>query len=349
MKRYLYKASLLLLAIFAAAASYGQLTIDQIDSDSAALRYVRQMNYDAKAAPQWKFFYLTTGNEWASYFNFSESEIAKYQQKMPTKSWLKTDINGDGKTDLLVSGYIARKPGDWGTATFKILAFLSQPGKRYAELNILTKESEKYPAYIEPALAAGKSALALYRWQVHQGKKGDQPYISDLLGYNTYWDSFVDITDKPMRNAEIQYVSYKMMENVDGSYHAVNIDLLTTKKNNMEVVVNSASAKEPETHKARLTKDLWSHMDTLLRNSYVTGQVNGDTTVVRHDFNSTQLPIYLTIVYKDGHKQTIQDYDNGANYSIITIYSCMENIIQNVFEQLQNRQMLLNSMIGGSY
>lgn len=347
MKRYLYKTGIVLMAFFVGAASYGQkLTIDQVNSDSSALRFVKEMNYDVKSAPQWKFFYLTSGDEWQSYFNFSNNEIDKYRQQIKTKRWLKTDLNGDGKPDLVVSGYIAKKPGDWATATFKILVYLSQSGKSYAALNLLALGSDHSPAYFNELQIAGKNYLQLNRWEI-QDELTHQPYQSDTISYSSYWGSFLNFGRKGIRHSDISSISYKVMEDRDGSYHALDIDLETTKKTNMEIIVKRSTEKEPDINRARLAKDLWIHMDTLIRSSYVMGRVNGDTTVVHHDINSEQLPIYLTVIYKDGHKETIQDYGNGANYSVMTIYACMENIIQNVFDQLQRRQELINGMLDG--
>lgn len=348
MKKYLSnKAALLLTALLAGAASYGQkLTIDQINSDSAALRYVKEANYDARHAPQWKFFYLTSGNEWQSFFNFSNTEAAALLRQAPSTNWFKADLNGDGKNDLVVSGYIARKPQDWATATFKILVYLSQSGKNYAALNLLSSGSDQYPAYINQIQVNGKNYLQLNRWQI-QDEAGHKPYQSDTITYSSYWESFLNVHAQGMRKSAITKISYKVMEDQQGSYHALNIDLESTKKTNMEVVVKRAKEKEPDINKVRLAKELWSRMDTLMRSSYATGKIKGDTTVVEHDVNSEQLPIYLSVTYKDGHKETVQDYGIGATFSYMTIYSCMENIIQNVFDQLQRRQELINGMLEG--
>lgn len=348
MKSYLTKAGLLLMALITVATGFGQhLTIDQINSDSLALRYVKEMNYDAKTAPQWKFFYLTTGQEWQSYFNFSEQEVQEYQEQTHAQKWLKTDLNADGKPDLIVSGYIAKKPGDWATATFKVLAYISQSGKSYAALNLLPDGIDKYPAYFSEVQVENKSFLKLTKWQVRD-QVSHLPFQSDTLRFSPYWDSFLNIHQTKMRSSEIAQINYKVMEDLKGSYHALNIDLETTKKTNMDIIIKRATEKEPDINKARLAKELWVQMDTLIRSSYVTGRLKGDTTVIHHDLNSEQLPIFLTVTYKDGHKETIQDYGAGATYSVMTIYSCMENIIQNVFDQLQKRQWMLNSFIDGA-
>ena len=129
-----------------------------------------------------------------------------------------------------------------------------------------------------------------------------------------------------------------------GKWASLNIDLMSTKKTNMEIITKNASEKTPDINKARLARQLWIHMDSLIRSSYLTGRLNGDTIIAHRDFNSQQLPTYLTVTYTDGHKETYQDYGNGSTYSLCNIYSCMEHIIQNVFDQLQRRQMMLNSM-----
>ena len=350
MKTYLLKAAVLLatLPVALAARSQKQIKIEDINTDSLALAFVKQSNYDPESGPQWKFFYLSSGKEWQSYFNFSKEDKAKYWEQQNTFRWLKTDLNLDGKADLVVSGYIAKRPENWATATFKILAFVSQPGSQYAEVNLLTGDDGKYPAYFSQLLINGQRHLLLERWKI-----GDQianrPYLRDTVDFSTYWNGFVNYTQRPLRMAEISSIDYKVMEDLEGSYHGLFIDLQTTKKTNMEVRTLSAGEKTPNINRARLAADLWTHLDTLVRGSYVTGRKKGDTTVMHHDFNSQQLATYLTVVYKDGHKEVIQDYGDGGTYSLMNIYSCMEHIIQNVFEQLERREMFLNSMIDGSF
>lgn len=345
MKKYLSKTVILLLLAFVSAVSSAQeLTIDQIDSDSSVVKYIKQMNYDSKLAPQWNFFHLTTGKEWRAYFNFSREQIAQYQNIIPRSSWLKTDLNQDGKTDLVVSGYIARKPGDWSTATFKVLVFISAEGKRYVEVNLLSEKSEKYPAYVSPLTDGSTKYLKVNQWLAQNGPDG-LPYQNDTTYYSKYWDSFLNFQSQGLRSSKITSISYKVMEDLDGSYHGLNIDLLTTKKTNMEVVVKNAEEKEPDIHRARLASDLWVHMDILIRGSYVLGRQIGDTTLIARDFNHQQLPTYLTVTYSDGHQETIRDYSPGANFSMMAIYDCMENIIQNVFRQLEQREEIMESLL----
>jgi len=347
MKKYLSKAAILLTALLSVSFSWGQeLTIDQINSDDAVLLYVKQMNYDAKQAPQWKFFYLTTGNEWQSYYNFSQQEIADYQSKAQSSKWIKTDLNHDGKTDLIVSGYIAKRPGDWATATFKILVFLSGQGKNYTEVNLLPENSDQYPAYFNQVTLHNKHYIQLNRWLIQNNHPG-APFQQDTLSFSTYWESFLNYHEQGLRPSKITSISYKVMEDLAGSFHALNIDLLSTKKTNMEIIVKNAKEKVPDINKARLAKGLWVEMDTLIRSSYVKGRQKGDTTVVSQEYNRDQLPTFLTVTYADGHTETVQDYGQGATFSMMNIYNCMENIIQNVFAQLQRRQEILSSMIGG--
>ncbi|SDZ88315.1 hypothetical protein SAMN05192529_103149 [Arachidicoccus rhizosphaerae] len=348
MKKYLSKAGILLITLLTSGViSAQEPSIDQLDSDSAVLRYVKTMNYEAKKAPQWKFFYLTQGDEWASYFNFSEQQQASYQSQQQPSKWIKTDLNHDGKTDLLVSGYIAKKPGDWATATFKVLVFLSQPGKNYIEANILPAKTEKFPTYIQQINIKGNNYLKINHW-LSQNSPGDLPFISDTTYYSSYWDVFLNYHQQGMRASAITHINYKAMEDKEGSYHALDIDLISGKKTNMQIIVKGAKQKEPDINRARLAEPLWVHMDTLIRSSYVTGIQKGDTTLCHPDEHSEALPVYLSITYADGHTETIQDYNSGATYSMATIYNCMESIIENVFAQLQRRQELMSSMISGA-
>ena len=348
MKKYLSQAGILLMILLISGVLRAQKqSIDQLDSDSAVLRYVKEMNYQAIKAPQWRFFYLTSGDEWAAYFNFSDQELAAYQSQRQAPKWIKTDLNQDGKTDLVVSGYIAKRPGDWATATFKVLVFLSQPGKNYIEANIIPAKTEKFPTYVSQLKINGKNYLQINHW-LSRHTPEDLPFTSDTTFYSAYWDSFLNYHQKGLRSSAITHINYKVMEDKEGSYHGLDIDLISGKKTNMEIIVKGAKQKQPDINRARLAEPLWVHMDTLIRSSYVIGTQKGDTTVCSHDFNSEELPTYLSVTYADGHTETIQDYNTAASYSMMTIYGCMENIIQNVFAQLQRRQELMSSVIGGA-
>lgn len=320
-----------------------QLTVDQVHSDSTALAFVQQQNYSKEHAPQWHFFYLTTGNEWQSYYNFSQQRTQELAAEMHAFKWEKADFNGDGKPDLLVSGYIAKKPGDWATATFKILAFQSLAGKGYAQYNLLTENAEKYPAYMDFIRLDNHNFIRLFRWQLPD-KRADRPYQLDTLTFDPYWSSFINVHDATLRRKDIQKIEYRSQEDLQGSYHGLTLDNSNEKRTQAIVALWQKGEKEPETYKAKLTKGLWANLDTLIQKVQPTSFSTNDSVVIHPKVNATDLPVTLTIYFKDGSHKKIIDYGGESTFTLMTVYGCMESITENVLLQVQQRQQMLQGL-----
>lgn len=354
MKRILLKSILSLLGLVLIGPVMAQLTVDQVNNDSLALTFVKQQNYSKNEAPQWKFFYLTTGQEWKSYFNFSAAQTSQLTSEMHSMNWQKADINGDHKMDLIVSGYIARRPGDWSTATFKLLVFLSQSGKGYQELNLLTENAEKFPAYFDLIRLQQKDFIRLFRWQLPeqgqtQQQAQQQPYQIDTVSYSNFWSAFINQHEAGLNRKQIQMIVYKAQEDAGGAYHALTIFNSSEKKTNIEISTWQPKEKTPSNYKARLSKTLWEQLDTLSRSIQVAQVPGGDSVILNHRFNSQDLPVTLTLHFQDGSTQKIVDYGAQGSFTLMTVYGCMENIIQNVFDQMQQRQQIIQSLSDGVF
>lgn len=346
MKKIQLKIVIGLMACLAATtAATAQITVDQVHSDSSALAFVQQQNYSKEHAPQWHFFYLTSGNEWQAYYNFSQQKIQELSAQMHGFKWEKADFNGDGKPDLLVSGYIARRPEDWETATFKILAFQSQAGKGYAQYNLLTEKAEKYPAYLDFIRMDDHNFIRLFRWQLPS--KGDnRPYQLDTLTFDSYWSSFINVHDGKLHSADIQKIEYHSQEDLQGSYHSLTLDNSNEKRTQAKVALWQIGDKEPETYKAKLTKDLWTNLDTLCQKIQLPQFASQDSIVLHQQVNETDLPVTLTIYFKDGTRKKLVDYGAESTYTLMTVYGCMESITENVLLQVQQRQQMLQNLTG---
>lgn len=319
------------------------ITISQISSDADALAFVKQENYDKETAPQWHHFYLTDGDEWKSYYNLSKQQSDSVEQNMSAMRWQKADLNMDGKPDLIVSGYIARRPEDWTTATFKLLVFFSDRGNGSIEMNLIDDKLDKYPAYFNIVSPDGdnRQYLQIYRW--HTGGNGLAnvvPLRSDTLKYNDVLDYFVQRSTY-LNPSAVQRIDYRMQENISGAYHVLSLENINDKSFPVNISLVQPGTKSPDSYKARLTKTLWNNIDTLARSI----RFSKDSIVYDNDtYANNKLPITLTIQFKDGTKKIIRDYDADASFTLMTIYQVFEEIINNTLDMYRQRQQQIQQM-----
>ena len=336
--------NILCIILFSAIGNYAlsqDITISQINSDADVLAFVKQENYDKATAPQWNHFYLTDGTEWKSYYNLSKHQIDSIEQNAPTLRWQKADLNMDGKPDLVVSGYIARRPEDWSTATFKLLVFFSDRGNGSVEMNLIDDKLDKYPAYFNiVSLDDDRQYLQIYRW--HTGNStlaNTAPLRSDTLQYNDVLDYFVQ-RSAYLNPLDIQRIDYHVQENLNGAYHLLSLGNINDKSFPINISL-AQPGRNPDSYKARLTKTLWNNIDTLARSI----RFAGDSIVYDNDtYANNKLPITLTIQFKDGTKKIVRDYDADASFTLMTIYQVFEEIINNTLDMYQQRQQQMQQM-----
>ncbi|MGF7229871.1 hypothetical protein [Arachidicoccus sp.] len=325
--------------------AFSQLKVSEVESDSAALRLVKEVNYSKTQAPQWHHFYLTQGDEWNAYYNLTKKQQGEISETNHYLKWVKEDINNDGKEDLIVNGYIARKPGDWSTATFKVIVFLSQPGNLYIEQDLLDSHSAKYPAYFNINTIDGKKYIILYRWRVALSEKNkDLPITIDTLTYKNPIDAFVNYY-KELRQPDIAKVQYKVLDDFAGSYHEGVLENDGKKKVDLSIYTKQSTDKSPQLLKAKLSKNLWMQLDTLVRS------VPEKDYKLNHPPQLTKdlLPTALTIFYSDGSKVRIINYGDATSYTLSAIDQLFESIIQNTFDQMVQRRQYVNEMMENNW
>lgn len=332
------KLLLFLSILLSSDAVFSQLTVDMVDSDSTVLHFVQQQNYDVKKAPQWKFFYLTNGDEWNSYYNLSREQQSVVAQQDPTLRWSKADINGDGKQDLVVSGYIARRPGDWSTATFKLLIFLSQPGTDYSEVDLIGgQQSAKFPVYFNIVKMDDKDLLRIYQWRNLSDSR--IPLEIDTLKYNNRIDAFVN-ADQPLSPSDITQLQYRVYDDQLGSYHEALIVPKAGKAADLTISVKQYNDKTPQIYRVKIVQSLWMQIDTLARSL----QLPKENNIFPAAEGSTQLPVELTLFYGDSSRKFVKDSNGEISYTFISLYQTMETIIQSAFDQIERRQEILTQM-----
>lgn len=315
------------------------ININNISTDADALAFVKQENYDKTDAPQWNHFYLTDGTEWKDYYNFSNRQVDSIQQNMSVSSWQKVDLNQDGKPDLIISGYIARRPKDWTTASFKLLVFLSDRGNGNIQMNLIDDKLDKYPAYFSIISLNQMPYLQLYRWHLSTSNLNDVPLRRDTLQYDATLNYFVQHSDY-LNPLEIQQIDYVVQENHSGDYHLLSIENRGSNSFPISISFKDASTKTPVNYKARLTKELWNSIDTLVRNIRFTR----DTIVYNDETEGDKLPIILSIRFSDSSIRSVKDYDANASYTLMSIYQIFESIISNTLDLYEQRQQQLQQM-----
>lgn len=333
----------LIFAVLSTGVMSQNITIDQINSDADVLAFVKQENYDKETAPQWDHFYLTNGNEWKNYYNLSTGQIDSVDQNMTTFRWQKADLNMDGRPDLVVSGYIARRPADWSTATYKLLVFFSDRGNGSIEMNLIDDKLDKYPAYFNIiSLGDNLQYLQIYRW--HTGDNNALvnavPLRADTLKYNDVLDYFVQRSTY-LNPSGVLRINYQVQENLNGAYHVLSLENINDKSFPINISLIEPGKTTPDKYRARLTKQLWNNIDTLARNI----RIGKDSIVYDNDtYAGNKLPIILTIYFKDGTKKVVKDYDADASFTLMTLYQVFEEIISNTLDMYQQRQQQLLQM-----
>ncbi|HEY0297817.1 MAG TPA: hypothetical protein VGB84_01225, partial [Arachidicoccus sp.] len=322
-------------SVFSVSAISQSLTVGQVNSDQSVLAFVKQENYSKETAPQWNHFYLTDGAEWLNYYNLSGVEIDSVNENVKTLRWQKADLNGDAKPDLIVSGYIARRPNDRATTTFKLLVFLSQRGNGYTEMNLIDDQLDKYPAYFNVVtLDDGNAYLQLHRWQTGANTAMQIPLLTDTLRYNNTLDYFVHLSNY-LYPQDVQRVDYHVQEDWHGSYHTLTVE--NVNGNSFPIVISQMHPpyKVPSVYRAKLTKVLWANIDTLMRSL----NISSDTVVYNQTNTLDKLSITVTIHYIDGTKKVIKDYDADASYTLMSMYQVFEDIVNNTLDLYEQRQI----------
>ncbi|ANI88178.1 hypothetical protein A9P82_01930 [Arachidicoccus ginsenosidimutans] len=316
------------------------ITVQQVNSDADVLAYVKQENYDKDNAPQWNHFYLTDGTEWKSYYNLSTQQVASVEENMQHTSWQKADVNGDGKPDLIVNGYIARRPKDWNTSTFKLLVFLSQRGNGYVELNLIDDQLDKFPSYFDVLPSDTVNYLKVYRWQPDADAALKLPLKIDTLRYHNMLDNFVNYSQY-LYEKNIQKIDYLVKDFQPDTYKELSVEKLNEKYANVVISIMQPDSKTPSTFKARMTTALWGSVDSLMRSI----PLRGDSTVYNSSIQDEKLPIVTTIYYTDGSKKIIKDYDGDVSFSLMTLYQTFETIIGRTLDEYQQRQQRISEFM----
>lgn len=336
MKHFLCILTFSLLGVTA----FSQLKVSEITSDSLALKFVREVNYSKTQAPQWNHFYLTEGTEWNAYYNLTKEQQSKVLETNHYLNWAKADLNNDGKEDLIVGGYIARRPGDWSTATFKVLLFLSQKGNLYTEQDLLDDQSAKYPAYFSLTPLNGKDYLTMYRWRIDiSDKNRSLPVKIDTLNYSNPIDAFVNYY-KALQQPDIVKIQYKAFDDFTGSYHEAVLENSDKKRIDLSIYTKQSTETKPQLLKAKLSEGLWMQLDTLSRSLPKIGNQANHQQQLKKD----ALPTELTIYYADGVNVKFIDYGEETSYTLSAINQVFESIIQNTFDQMAQRQQYINQM-----
>lgn len=334
--------SLFIILILTARSGIAQMTIAQIGSDSDVISFIKQQNY-AKDAPQWNHFYLTDGTEWNNYFNLDAQQSSLAGGFTNLKSWQQTDINNDGKTDLVVSGYIARQPGDWATAVFKVLVFLATNKRNnYDKLNLLTDDIDRFPAYFNTLSAGGKNLIQLYYSQDNNTAKSGQPFTADTLQYNAFVKNFIDYAGC-LYPQDIEKIDYFVKDATSDAFHRVTIERKHDGKCFIAYSAKDAGSKNIESHTLKIRNGYFQNLDSLVR-QYT---ADGNDILISNGEDTSAALVVTTILYNDGSKKIIKDYGGVNNYTLLAMYQTMEDAMHIAVNKIENRTEFWDGLIGG--
>ena len=325
-KLYLILAYTLFLGIAYAQRS----SVQNVNSDSTAKWFVTKTNYDKQNAPEWQYFRLTTGNEWKRFYNLGKATSEKIGQSEQYLKWLKTDLNHDGKLDLVVSGVIGQAGG-----SYKLLVFLSEEdSNEYTQYDLISEAEKSYPAYFKEVKSDdGQSMLEITHWLPGSESTPDAPYTKDTVVYKSGY--FLNYNPTPTTDSVVRVI-YTVREPDGGYRKAIFIPRKNGDATGM-LIDKLSEVKDTSKTKVRIAQETYKDLLDIIKYA--------DVKSLRSEYElppimatSDVQMVQLVVEYKDGSSKIITDNGGNGTYSLFAIYDWIEEIYSQVYEQMQQRQ-----------
>lgn len=314
-------------------ASMAQDTeIDNVNSDSTAMQFFRKNIIRGSKESNYNDFKLTQGNEWINYYNFSEQQKNELLSKYKYSSWAKTDLNGDKKDDLIISGYLSKVIGK--SNHYRLFIFLTQPNNSF-EIAISNSNTPQYFRLIDVDTS---KYIEISKWSNDLYKQEENlPLRIDTLEFNYPMMTLVDY-QKLVSPSSIKKVVYKETYLPRGYAEATVINN-QSRNSDFVIKIDAQDGSRPEINNAKISQDLMKDfLDITSRlKKYEILSGNPMTTISDGDVKKS-----IEVEYDDGTKIFIDDNTGRSSYTLEAIYNWFQYSINNVYEQINNRSMEYN-------
>lgn len=225
------------------------------------------------------------------------------------QNWQKVDLNNDGKTDLLFTGY-------WYSTYHQYIITGSESNKY--ELFNLSDNIDYACKILKPIVIGNKNELLVNNYKTDPETVSTEKIIHfvDTLTYK--FDSFIEKNNKPA-NYDIQYIKFisdnffeiEIDNNQNAHYTCLNIYNVSSLKDNF---YKGESSK-------KIDKVIFKDISELLDYINVSDLPN-EFSIDGYDFST----VWLEIKFKNGTVKKIKDYGYQGTYGLNAVYNKMKNI-----------------------
>jgi hypothetical protein len=270
--------------------------IDSLKTDKDVFAFVRQFFNDFKS-----------NGSFDKYYN----ETIKVADSLKVRNWVKTDIDDNGETDLLVFR---------ADALPNIFAILSLDGKF---IKVTADYWCKYQ-FIYPIVTTVKNqnVILLYNQDQIDYDSNTKHFIYTKLSCDTLivkQNLFLNFINTP-KHYDIEQIEINKDGMCEGNCPKINITINPkTFENKCNKQMNWDN--QPKNSSGQLTQEETKKILFLLDNSNFINLKNS------YNVNCSDQPTTtLTITYDGGQIKTIQDYGSSGNFTLAEIYNIAYNI-----------------------
>jgi hypothetical protein len=225
------------------------------------------------------------------------------------QNWQKIDINNDGKTDLLFTGY-------W-YSTYSQYAIVEGEPDKYTLFN-LSYNIDYACKILKPVVVNNRNELQVNNYKIEIKNVSEEKVIhfTDTLTFK--FNSFIEI-NKKKANYNIEYIKYILENNFeieidkDQNAHYSCLDSLNV--SNMKGNFYKGESRK------KIAKAHFNEIKKLLE--YMNAQdLPNEYTLDGYDFST----VWLEIKFKDGSVKKIRDYGYQGTYGLNAVYDKMKKI-----------------------
>jgi hypothetical protein len=225
------------------------------------------------------------------------------------QNWEKTDVNNDGKTDLL---FIAYWPYEYSQYAIVDL------GNSNFEIMLISSELT-YCKLVKPIKIDKKTELLLYdyRTQIERTKKGSAIHYVDTLTYK--FGSFIEKNTSKKQDYNIESIKFNVRQHFSLEIdHQGNAYYNCPEKIFMNrLYENNYVGKSNK----KIPIEKYNELEQLLNYINVKGLLN------TYEIDSSDYTtVILTIKFKDGSIKEITDYGADGSYGLNAVYSKLTKI-----------------------
>ena len=327
------KIYFLVLSLLIASVGIAQTEIDKVNSDSSAMALFRSQVIRGNAKSNFNDFKLTDGTEWANFYNFNDEQKNRILSQYKYQNWAKLDLNNDKKNDLIISGYLSKTVGH--SNHYRMFIFLTNPQNNTIDF---VKYNSATPQYFRIVNLDTSKYMEISRWVNDMYKSADDlPLRIDTVQFQPSLLLLID-REKLVEPNNIKKVTYKETYNLQNTLEAV-VTNNGTRAGDFSIRVTQQSQSKPVINNAKISTDLMKDFLDITRRLKKYDIKEGNPIMS----GDAEVKKSVEVEYTDGSKMFIEDNAGTSSYTLSAVYSWFEYSINNVYEQIAEREYYNNN------